>query len=80
MYNNTNTNTLQMKTKKVVQELCYRHFHRALFYGAAKQFLFTTEGRVANTPTAHGKMAAHGLALARHFDPRYRRYEETFFA
>ena len=53
MYNNTNTNTLQMKATKVVQELCNRHFHRELFSGAATQLLLNTEARVVSRSGRH---------------------------
>ena len=48
MYNSTNTNTVQMETNKVMQELCYRHFHRALFSGAATHLLLNIEVRAVS--------------------------------
>ena len=53
MYNNTNTNTLQMETTKVVQELCNRHFHRELFSGAATQLFLNTEAIVVSRSSPH---------------------------
>ena len=53
-------------------------FTHELFSGAALQLLFTTEGRVANKPTAHGLGMGHGLSQAGQSNPRYRRKGEPF--
>ena len=73
MYNNTNTNTLQMETTKVVQELCYRHFHRALFSGAATQLLLNTEARVVSQPRPHEEHVLVVRITGQDSDPLHRR-------
>ena len=69
-----NINLLKWEPRKLCRSDVTDIFTHELFSGAALQLLFTTEGSVANRPTAHGLGMGHGLSQAGQSNPQ----EEPF--